>query len=519
MNKISDLRKLIDATTIVNNKIVITRAQINIYADDPENSFYIETPFKPDKEQTLNGWPVLIIKELNRILYILKASIDNDKSMRVKLIPLSPKLSSMTRLFSSEEIVNFLGIYDPKSLISSLRISYGGIVTTDLIKYSVPAIVDELLNVHIFKKIAVRNLSSLYLICIAFSEDLLNYEQSELKFFSMLSSPLESCRKITINISQASQITGIDSKSVSAIADFISKNMIFINNEEYYIDCSKPPIVLDKFAIKLQSLVRGHGVRKKYLVKILLIFKEKFKIQGSCFTLLIYSIFSKTFLAAVKGVEIFKTQLNEKFMNKFNRSNDRTNFVFKKVSKNLKKSDQNLDDSSNNSNIKRRPTVELAKISVIPNLISCIKKFNAQGNEGYELVTNFNITPNFVIFSLKVFKNLVRTYIEITYEERTFTKDIDNWIYDYENFANLVHVDVDRKKIVIEDETLFKRVIFMEGKQVSVIIFKNKHGIYVDGCILDEKRLCFIYLGQNAKVNSILDKLRINAGKLVLSKY
>ena len=522
MNKISDLRKLIDATTIVNNKIVITRAHINIYADDPENSFYIETPFKPDKEQELKGWPVLTLKELNGAFYILKASIDTDKSMRVKLIPLKANLSPMTRLFSSEEIVKFLGIYDPKSLIPSLRISYGAIVTTDLVRYSVPVIVDELLNVHIISKIAVRYGSSLYLICVAFSEDPGNYELSELKFFAKLNSSLESCRKTIINISQAAQMTGIDSKSVSAIAEYISKNMIIINNEEFYIDCSKPPIVLDIFIIKLQAMIRGYRVRRKYHVKILLMFKENFKIQGSSFTILIYLIFSKTFLAAVKGFEIFKNQLNDKFMDQFYRSSNRKHFVFQEVLNNLKKSDKKftfLHNNVNNHALRRRPTIELAQASVVPNLMSYIRRSSAKGNEDYELITNFSITPNLITFNVKVYKNEVRTFFEINHEGQVLTKNIDNGIKEYEIFAKLIHVDVDRKKIVIEDKSLFNRIVFVDGKKVSVIIFKNKNGLYVDGCILDGKKPSFIYLGENAKVNSIMTKLRISAGKLVLSNY
>lgn len=518
LNKISDLRRLVDATKVVNGKLVLTRAKINIYSEDPENSIYFDTPFE-DVESYDEGWPVLLKKELGGVWYILKGNVDENKDLIIKLMPLDKDGHSLWRKFGKEDIVKHVGIYDPKALIPSLRVSNGSIVTSDLVRYSVPALAEELLGIHVICKIGVKIKANMYLICASLSEDLENYENSELRFYARLNSSLERCRKTTISIAQASQATGIDSKSIFILSEYICKNMIVITNDEFYIDCSKPPMAVEKIVIKLQALIRGYRTRLAYFVKILCIFKEHVKIQTNSFTILVYILNSAHYLAAVNGIHVFKSKLSEKFMDNFYKSANKKVFVFEEVSKNLKNSDKRftfLQNANIRDYIKRRPTIELAKASVVPNLVTFLRSSTIKRNENSTLLHTFEITPNFITYTTRIFQNDLRTYVEVSGAESFISKDIKTDVKDFENFVKFIHVDLVKQKIIFKDRTLLNRTIMIDGHKVSVIVFENKNGVYLDGFIIDTQKMSFIYLGENAKVNSVMTRLRIQSEKLVL---
>ena len=261
-NKFSDLNKIIQAIRATNGKIAISRVIAKENSNDPFHSFFIEGHYKLP-EKTLNkDWPIFLKKNLNGVDYIIQGNLDANKSLIATFIPTVNEHPSYTKTFTSLDIIRELGINDPKSFLSSLRISYHTIITSDIFTVSGVVNSDEIINSKAICKYSIRCGTYMFLIFASFNADCEDFDKNEISFYSRLNSSVENCRKTCINIVKAAEITGIDKKNFIGIAEFIIKNMIVINPEEFFIDCNKPKMNFSKFASKIQAFVRGFKARK-----------------------------------------------------------------------------------------------------------------------------------------------------------------------------------------------------------------------------------------------------------------
>ena len=330
-NKFSDLIKIIQAIRWLNNRVAINSA-IPVESDlDPFNSYFSKGPFIYAENIESTDWPVFMKKNINGIVYILKGVLDTKNNVIASFIPTIHGYHAYSRLFTEDDIVKILGINDPMSLLSSLRISYDTIITSDVFTQTLLADGNEILGLKILSKTYIKYESHMFLICSSLIENPECYDQSKLVFYARLNSSLDRCRKTEISLARASECSGIDKAALILIAEYISKNMIVISLTEFYIDQSRPPMNFEKFLVKMQSFMRGYFIRKRIKVKLFFLYKESLKIYDAHFTILIYSYNKLYFLSAVKGIEIYKKEVANTFIARFEETQNKKVFVTNEI--------------------------------------------------------------------------------------------------------------------------------------------------------------------------------------------
>lgn len=528
LKKFSDLPKIIQAIRIFHNKVVITRSKPNFKKSDPSNSYFIEGPFIYTSINKESNWPILLQKDLNNCQYIIHGNLDNDKSLIATLISLDKTEPSYTRIFTHADIIKIIGINDPKSLLDTLRISYGHVVTSDVFTLSLPVNVEEFLGLKVIYKTCVKISVYMYVLCASFSENFEEYSESEFHFFARLTSSLDKCRKASIKMSLASERSGIAKSFPVAIAEYIARFMIVLTLDEFYIDCSRPTVDFSQFAVKIQSLIRGYRVRKLLCIKMDFMFHEYYRVSETTFCFLIYSYKKSYFLTAIKGPICYKIQLSNHFIQRFSEASLKKHFFLQEIVLELTY-DENTMKFNNNTiqraNLHRHTVFDSDSIELSPTALNNFDSDEKRLNSNEELVATMKITPNFIPYSIKIYKGLKKYCIEVASLEGTAIsiKYIKSNSIDFEALSKKIHIDPNRGKIYIEKRPLFNEVCMITQKKVSLIIYEHKNGFYLDAYIFDSRKPYHIFLGESIRLHSILSRLKISndgkSDKLVLSDY
>ncbi|OMJ88260.1 hypothetical protein SteCoe_9846 [Stentor coeruleus] len=549
LKKFSDLPKIIQAIRVYHNKLVITRSKPNFKKSDPSNSYFTEGPFIYTSINKESNWPILLQKDLNTCEYIIYGNLDNDKSLIATLISLDKTQPSYTRIFTPADIIKIIGINDPKSLLDTLRISYGHVVTSDVftlsvpvklgISYghvvtsdvftlSVPVNVEEFLGLKVIYKTCVKISVYMFVLCASFNENFEEYEESEFHFFARLTSSLEKCRKASIKLGLASEKSRIAKSYPVAIAEYIARFMIVLTLDEFYIDCSRPTVDFNQFALKIQSLIRGYKVRKLLCIKLDFIFHEYFRVSETTFCFMIYSYKKSYFLTAIKGLICYKIQLSHNFVKRFFEAGLKKQFFLKEIVTNITYDENTMtfnDKNIQRNNLHKQTILDSDPIELTPVIINNFDNNEKRLNSNEELVTTMKITPNFIPYSISIYKGLKKYCIEVASLEgkAVSVKYIKNNSIDFEALCKKIHIDSNRGKIYIEKRSLFNEICMITQKKTSLIIYEHKNGFYLDAYIFDSRKPYHLFLGESIRVHSILSKLKISTDgkndKLVLSDY
>lgn len=528
LSKFSDLPKILQAIRVLDTKIVITRSKPDPNQIDPNNSFFIEGPFIYTPQIKQSKLPILLQKNLNNCNYIIHGNLDSDKNLIATLISLDQNHPSYTRTFTPTDIIKIIGINDPGALLDTLRISYGHVVTSEVFTLSVPANVEELLGLAIIYKTCFKVSDCMYVICASLHEDLNDYVESELHFYARLTSSLEKCRKASIKLNIASERSGIAKSFPVSIAEYISRHMIVITLDEFYIDCSRPPVDFNKFATKIQSLIRGYRTRKLINIKLNFIFHEYFKVSDTTFCFMIYTYKKSYFISAVKGTNCFKIELSPTFIKGFFEASMKKQFVLNEIVMNLTYDGQTMrftQDFTKKARLRRQSILETGSTSMVPNLLNTFQGGILRENTKEILITTIKIAPNNIQYLVRIYEGSKKYLLEVANVDGNTisSKNMKKEVIDFEAFVKKIHVDANRNKFYIEKRSLFNEICVITQKKVSLIIYEHKNGFYLDAYLLESKKPYHFFLGESIRVHSVLSRLKISndgkGDKLVLSDF
>jgi hypothetical protein len=183
------------------------------------------------------------------------------------------------------------------------------------------------------------------------------------------------------------------------------------------------------------------------------------------------------------------------------------------------------DNTIQRANLHKRTVFDSGSIELTPTVLNNFDNDEKRLNSNEELVTTMKITPNFIPYSIRIYKGLKKYCLEVVSMEGTeiSVKYIKSNSINFEALSKKIHIDANRGKIYIEKRPLFNEICTISQKKTSLIIYEHKNGFYLDAYIIDSRKPYHLFLGESIRLHSILSRLKISndgkSDKLVLSDY
>ncbi|CAG9331702.1 unnamed protein product [Blepharisma stoltei] len=271
-NRFSDIRLLMNRLVDIEGKIAILRAHTSKSQIRMQDCSFFGEGTQQDtfiSPRDTSNWPAYLRKTINGKEYAIQADINKQRGLDISFIPLFSEGKTISKTFSEVDIIEELGVNEPKQLIDLLTLRNGKIEIKrkEFSQASSPSKLSSL-------SAETGKYPLLYQTCRFY--DSKNYQikiilvpknpgrlsNDDVLFVNIKSvASKESVAKLPIEASKACALTGLSLRSLDLAAVNISKHIIY-DNGKFSIDFSarqRDPI---QSLITIQALVRGFLTRR-----------------------------------------------------------------------------------------------------------------------------------------------------------------------------------------------------------------------------------------------------------------